>query len=236
MNKSRLACERLRARRVAPPIPGCARRSCRLRSLVRRALGVARSPRTASALTVTRSACMRCSLQDHRRARLKRAGADVQRHERRVHAHLATAREHRLHRNANRPSARRLRRARARRQFDSESRRPLRPLRSMYGGNGIEPCCSKYCSGSVLNSSSNRSSWRRDVVSFHTARQRDRHFGAQRLARMRVRENATPVEHALEQDLDLPAGRLDCRCTRAGITRVSLNTSRSPARSSAADP
>jgi hypothetical protein len=47
-----------------------------------------------------------------------------------------------------------------------------------------------------------------DVVSLHTARQRHRHVGSQRLARVCVGENAPPLQHALEQNLDLSACRL----------------------------
>ena len=78
----------------------------------------------------------------------------------------------------------------------------------MYGGSGIEPCCSKYGSGSAAELDLEKIIAATDVVSLHAAGQRDRHVGSQRLARVCVRENAPPLQHALEQDLDLPASRL----------------------------
>ena len=107
---------------------------------------------------------------------LKRAGADMQRHERRLTPMLATAREHRgIEMQTRRRCGDRARFARvdgliARRVVSSA-------LRSMYGGNGIAPCCSKYCERLGAQLQFEQIVVTRDEASFNAAGQRDRRLG-----------------------------------------------------------
>ena len=105
--------------------------------------------------------------------------------------------------------------------------------RSMYGGSGIEPCCSKY--GERLGARARaRTDRRGDAMkrASHAAGQRDRHLGCAAPC-SHARARGCAVRRARARAGSRPARRSACcRRTRAGITRVSLNTSRSPARSS----
>ena len=59
-----------------------------------------------------------------------------------------------------------------------------------------------------------------DESSLDAARQQNRHFRSQRLARMHVCEDAATFEDAFEQDLHLPASRLDAQHARRNHARV----------------
>ena len=151
--------------------------------------------------------------------RLKSPGSDVQRHERRAHSHFAATREHRFvevqtgRRRGDRAGLARIDRLIARRivRFcrprDVRRQRHRAVLFEVRQRIGAELQLEQIVAAT-------------DVVSLHAAGQRYRHVAAQRFARVRMREDAASFEHALEQDLHLPACGLAADDARRNYARI----------------